>query len=313
MNLRQLSYLVALADQRHFGRAAATCGVSQPSLSAQIRRLETELGAPLVSRDGGVTLTELGSRVVERARQVQHLTDEITAVAHEATGEGLPNLRVGVFPTLGPSLVPHVALRFARAQPHVLLSLGEQRTADLMRELLAGHLDVAVVAGPVEISGVVSQPVFREDFLLAVPLDDPLAGQDGPVDPASLAGTDLILMSEGHCLRDQVLDLCASVHAAEQSSLQADSLSMLRELVAVRAGRTVMPRMGLSAPVPPDPRIVVREFTQPRPHRDIVVCTRPSTTERASVRTLVDILRTIPGHLVEPLGLPRSTPCRHGL
>lgn len=313
MNLRELSYFVALAEHRHYGRAAASCGVSQPTLSTQVHRLEAELGVRLVDRVGRrVEITGVGQRIAESARRMLMLADDIGSMAREEAATQTRELRMGVFPTLGPFLLPRVISRFDQCEPQVHISVSERKTAHLIDELHSGTLDVAVVAAPVPAEDLVSVPVFREDFLLAVRVDDEFAADSGPVDPRTLPTEDLILMSEGHCLRDQVIEVCGSRAVADRG-LTAGSLATLRELVSVGAGRTLMPRSAVSAPTPVDPRIVVREFTRPRPHRDIVVCGRAATMERPSVSALVSVLRTLPTDLVEPLGVEGATACSHGI
>lgn len=189
----------------------------------------------------------------------------------------------------------------------------EKRTARLLEAVHQGDLDVAVVAAPVEDETLTAIPVFREEFLLVTGVDDELAHEEGPIDPHDVSTDGLILMSEGHCLRDQVLEVCSPSGPMPPNGLSAGSLATIRELVSVGAGRTLMPRSAVSAPKPKDPRIVVREFTRPRPHRDIVVCGRPAAMTRPSVLTLINILRDLPGDIVEPLGVDGATLCSHGL
>ena len=312
MNLRDLDYFVALAKTGHFGRAASLCGVSQPTLSRQVKRLEDDLGGPLVERCEGLPLTALGREVLPLAQQITALSADLLAVAGEHSQIHSTQLRIGVFPTLGPFLLPHILGRLQDQLPQVRCSVTEQRTAQLLTGLHEGRLDVAVVAAPVGSPGLVCEPAFREDFVLAVGHQDPLAVADDPVDAEELRGSDLILMSEGHCLRDQVLQVCGSplLAAGDNASvrgsalpsgrLQADSMVMLRELVAAGFGRTLLPRMSVTDPMPVDPRIVLREFIAPAPHRDIVLCARPSVFSRPAVLVLLDVLRSLPSDMVCP-------------
>jgi len=305
MNLRWVEYLVALADERHFGRAAARCGVSQPTLSAQLRRFEEELGGPLVLRGPRIELTELGRRVIGPARQMLFLAEDITWAGRDQEWPVTGEVRGGIFPTLAAYLLPHLIAGLEHDAPGVSLSVVEEKSATLLGLLDAGELDIALLASAVP-AGLSSVPVFREEFLLATPADDPLGAEPGPVDPAALRGTDLILMSEGHCLRDQVLQVCADSGSGVRKDIRPGSVATLSQLVAAGSGRTLMPRMAVSPPMAPDPRIALREFTEPRPHRDVVVCGRAPVLERRAVKALIGVLRDLPGGLVDPLGAEPS-------
>jgi LysR family hydrogen peroxide-inducible transcriptional activator len=312
VNLRDLRYFVTLAEEHHFGRAAASCGVSQPTLSTQIHRLENELGVVLAVRVGRrIEITPVGERIAQAARDMLALSDDIRAMAREEADWMTLQLRVGVFPTLGPFVLPRLIGRFDQYGPDANVRIVEKRTAWLLEAVHDGQLDVAVVAAPVDDDSLETIPVFREEFLLATGADDELAQEEGPIDPHDVPTEGLILMSEGHCLRDQVLEVCS--HALPPDALTAGSLETLRELVSVGAGRTLMPRSAVSAPFYADPRIVVREFTHPRPHRDIVVCGRATTMTRPAVQALVAILRQLPGDVIEPLGVAGASLCSHGM
>lgn len=301
MNLRSLEYLVAVADERHFGRAAARCQVSQPTLSAQLRRFEAELGGPLIVRGARVELTELGHRVIGPARQILSLADDISWAARDQEGPVTGTVQIGIFPTLAAYLLPHLLAGLEREAPGVSLSVVEEMSGTLLRLLDAGEIDVALLASEVP-GGLEAVPVFREEFLLATPADDPLGAEPGPVDPEQLRGTDLILMSEGHCLRDQVLDVCAESGSGVRRDVHPNSVATLSQLVAAGSGRTLMPRMAVSPPMAPDPRIALREFISPRPHRDVTLCGRPAVMERRAVQALISVLRDLPGGFTEPLG-----------
>lgn len=314
MNLHDLRYFVALAEEHHFGRAAASCGVSQPTLSTQIHRLENELGVVLAVRVGRrIEITPVGERIAQAARDMLVLSDDIRTMAREEADRMTLQLRVGVFPTLGPFVLPQVIARCDQHEPGVNIHIVEKRTAELLEAIRNGQLDVAAVAAPVSDDSLVTIPVFREEFLLVTGADDELAREERPINPHDVPTEGLILMSEGHCLRDQVLEVCSPSHPLPPDTLTAGSLETLRELVSVGAGRTLMPRSAISAPLHADPRIVVREFTHPRPHRDIVVAGRPATMHRPAVQTLTTILRQLPGDVVEPLGVAGASLCSHGM
>jgi len=290
VNLRELEYLVALADTGHFGQAAQACGVSQPTLSAQIRRLEDDLGVGLVARGRRAELTAAGERVTELARQMLALSDDIHAAARECAGQPAPPLRVGVFPTLAPYLAGPLLRGIAVQQPDLQIVIVEQPTNDLLAMLEQRAVDVALIATPV--TPMLSRvPLFREDFLLAVPASDPLAGTT-PIHPLALRGRDLLLMSEGHCLRDQALDVCAESGAGHRLDMAASSIGPLLELVAAGSGPTILPRMAI--PPQRDARLCLREFVAPRPHRDIALVARPTVVLRPQVQQLVDVCHHLP-------------------
>lgn len=301
MNLRDLEYLVALDDHRHFGRASAACFVSQPTLSTQIRKLEHELGLELVERGGRrVQLTAAGVQVAQRARHVLADVEEIRGIAAQAADPESGTIRLGMFPTLGPYLLPHLMPAVHDGFPDLRLLLVEEKTEVLVHQLETGHLDAIMVALPVDVSGVETAPLFREDFLLAGPADDPeLAG--GPLPVEELAGTELLLLTEGHCLRDQALDVCRTAHAAERGHYRATSMETLRHMVASGAGRTLLPRLAVAPPVPANPGLALREFQPPAPHRDIGLMWRSGSVYRDLLPRLAEIVRRAPGDVVTPL------------
>ena len=255
----------------------------------------------------------MGERIAQAARDMLVLSDDIRTMAREEADRMTLQLRVGVFPTLGPFVLPQVIARCDQHDPGVNIHIVEKRTAELLEAIRNGQLDVAAVAAPVNDDSLVTIPVFREEFLLVTGADDELAREERPINPHDVPTEGLILMSEGHCLRDQVLEVCSPSHPLPPATLTAGSLETLRELVSVGAGRTLMPRSAISAPLHADPRIVVREFTHPRPHRDIVVAGRPATMHRPAVQTLTTILRQLPGDVVEPLGVAGASLCSHGM
>ena len=206
MNLRDLAYLVAVDDHRHFGRAAEACFVSQPTLSTQIKKLERELGVELVERSPRqVMMTETGERIVERARIILAETDNIAEIARQAVDPESGSLRIGLFPTLAPYLLPHVVPRLHARFPNLELLLVEEKTEIVHRRLRDGRLDVGLMALPVDDDQLHREALFAEDFVLAVPAGHPLAATSEPVDPSVLAAEHVLLLEEGHCLRQQAL------------------------------------------------------------------------------------------------------------
>ncbi|AKT51995.1 LysR substrate-binding domain-containing protein [Arsenicicoccus sp. oral taxon 190] len=302
MNLRDLEYLVALADERHFGRAAAASYVSQPTLSTQVKKLESELGVDLIERGSRqVLLTDAGEQVVRRARSILAQAQDIRDLARSARDPRAGRLRLGMFPTLGPYLLPHVVPELRRRFPELELLLTEAKTSELLSQLHAGALDVALVALPVPDESLHAQPLFREDFLLAVPSEHPLAAAAEQVTPGSLAGEDLLLLAEGHCLRDQALEVCQTTGAAEQAGFRATSLETLRHMVAAGVGSTLLPRLAVSPPASSTDGIVLREFAGQPPHRDIAAVWRRSSVQGPLLAEIAAVLADLPTGLVTPV------------
>lgn len=300
MNLRDLEYLVALADRRHFGRAAAACYVSQPTLSTQIKKLEGELGVALVERGArNVMLTPAGEAVVERARHLLDDADQIRRIARAVADPESGTLRLGLFPTIAPYLLPHVVGGLRARFPRLELLLVEEKSAELVARLRAGTLDAAVLALPVDRS-LAYEELFQEDFMLAVPACHALADAPEPIPSAALAGQELLLLEDGHCLREQALAVCSQSGSTERAGFRATSLETLRHMVATGAGITLLPELAVTAPVVPHPGVVLKRLAAPAPHRKIALVRRPSHVDVRLLATVAEVLRHVPA--VKPLG-----------
>ncbi len=294
MNLRDLEYLVAVADHRHFGRAAQACFVSQPTLSTQIRKLESDLGVELIERNPrSITLTEAGRAVVDHARAALAEADEIRAIARQAVDPEAGSLRVGIFPTLAPYLLPHVVPAINERFPRLELLLIEDKTDALVARLSDGTLDAGMFAQPVHAGNFHVEPLFDEEFVLAAPESHPLVADASPVSADALAGEDLLLLEEGHCLRDQALEVCRLTGAAERRGFRATSLSTLAQMVSAGVGVTLLPELAVRPPVPENPRIELRRFTPPVPHRSIALYWRPTSVYRDLLPLVADIVRGV--------------------
>ncbi|MDO4792184.1 MAG: LysR substrate-binding domain-containing protein [Buchananella hordeovulneris] len=302
MNLRDLEYLVAVSNARSFRAAASNCGVSQPTLSVQIKKLESELGVCLVDRTASpVSMTPVGQRVVERARLVLEEVRAVRAIALAETG--LPHsVRLGLFPTLGPYLSPHVLPHLRKALPGVEVQLTEDKTAALLASLEAGKLDAALVATPVNNPRMRALPLFREELVLAAPaghpvlcdcgVDDVAAGHpahpavpgknpDGVqpfsdlntapcVHPSRLEGVELLLLSAGHCLGDQVREWVDANGASYRSDYMASSLESMRHMITA-GNLTLLPTLTVAPPIAPTPGIELRRFVADAPYREIAL------------------------------------------
>jgi LysR family hydrogen peroxide-inducible transcriptional activator len=307
MNLRELGYLVALEEHRHFGRAAEACYVSQPTLSTQVRKLERELGVELVERNPRhVVLTDAGQQVVARARVMLAEADKIRGIALQAQDPEAGSLRMGLFPTLAPYLLPHVVPAMRKRFPKLELLLVEEKTEVVLQRLRDGQLDAGILALPVPDAGLRSEFLFTEDFVLAVPSTDPLAATTGPVDPTSLAGEQVLLLEEGHCLRDQALDVCSVAGAVERTGFRATSLETLRQMVASGVGLTLLPELSVEPPVPPSTDVTLLRFTEPVPHRRIAMFWRPSSVYAELLPKVADHLRGAVANLPVHTDPPRD-------
>jgi LysR family transcriptional regulator, hydrogen peroxide-inducible genes activator len=291
VNLRDLRYLVALADERHFGRAADRCYVSQPTLSAQIRKLEEYLGVTLVERQPKrVTLTETGEKVVERARRLMLEADAIVEVAKTDRDPLAGPLRLALIPTVGPYLLPHVARPLKRALPRLKLMLYEYQTGPLLEKLRDGELDLGILALPVSVDGLATAELYEEPFTLAVPAHHPLAARER-VRVADLEGEALLLLEDGHCLRDQALEVCSRINVGEEGDYRATSLETLRQMVAAGHGVTLLPELAAAAPVGTARGLKVKPFSKPAPSRTIGAVWRKSTTRGKAIDALIATVR----------------------
>ena len=302
MNLRDLQYLVAVADHRHFGRAATACAVSQPTLSTQLKKLEVELGVQLVERGSrAVILTPVGDQVVARARAVLAEGEAIRRIARQAQDPRAGRLALGAFPTIAPYLFPHVLGELRRQLPDVELLLVEDKTAALLAHLREGSLDAVVVALPVDEEGLHAEPLFREALLLAAPATHPLGRDTSPVGLEDLAGESVLLLSRGHCLREQALAVCRAAGAVERPGFRATSLDTLRHMVEAGLGLTILPRLSLPEARELPPEVVVREFREPTPYRDLALVWRVGSVRDALLPEVAQLLRRLPTGLVTPL------------
>jgi LysR family hydrogen peroxide-inducible transcriptional activator len=309
VNLRDLSYLVALADLRHFGRAADACHVSQPTLSTQVRKLEEELGVALVERaPRQVMLTPAGSDIVERARRVLAEVAQMRETARRTTDPEAGSVRLGMFPTLGPYLLPHVVPGLRARFPRLELLLVEEKTETLVGMLRAGRLDAAVLALPLHDDGLHCEPLFAEPFMLAVPTGHPLADK-GELSLKSLAHEHLLLLDDGHCLRDQALEVCSLAGAGEKEGFRATSLETLRQMVAAGVGITLLPMLAVKPPVPPSAAMRLLPFRDP-PHRRLALVWRRSSAMSAFLRQVAKVLGELPRDLLTapvPVPVPAAT------
>ena len=290
MNLRDLKYLVALADLRHFGKAADACFVSQPTLSTQIRKLEDELGVVLVERaPRKVMLTAAGLDVVQRARRIVADVEQMREAARRSRDPESGTLRLGVFPTLGPYLLPHVVPTLRARFPQLELLLVEEKSDELLQRLREGKLDAALLALPLHDDQLHAEFLFEEPFVLAAPQQHPLARRS-TLDAAELSDETLLLLEDGHCLRDQALDVCRLSGAREKSGFRATSLETLRQMVAAGVGVTLLPALSVHEPIAQPANIRLVPFRGTAPSRRIALVWRKSSALDAFLHQLGDAI-----------------------
>ena len=288
LTLRQLRYFDAVARQRHFGRAAAVCAVSQPALSMQIRELEETLGAQLFDRGARrVSLTGFGEQCVPRVRDILRAVDELGDLARASQDRLTGRLRIGVIPTVAPYLLPSLIGRLARHYPDLDLHVRETLTQTLIEELTEGRLDAAIVALPISEATFEEVALFRESFVLVRPAQD----ADHPVPgPEKLREMRLLLLEEGHCFRDQALAFCNMRSALPREMLEGRSLSTLVQMVGAGIGVTLVPEMAL----PVETRsasVSVARFPAPEPSRTIGIVWRKSNPMARQLTEMSDLVR----------------------
>lgn len=290
MNLKDLKYLVALADTGHFGKAAERTFVSQPTLSAQLKKLEEFLGVKLVERQPkNVQLTEVGKQIVVRARRMLDESDEIVALARSNTDPFAGKLKVGLIPTIGPYLLPRVMQRVRKQLPHLGLMLYEYQTEPLLKRLRDGEIDVGILALPVPHEGLETRALYQESFTLALPNNHPLASK-ASIKVPDLKGHTLLLLEDGHCLRDQALEVCSRIDVREAEDFRATSLETLRQMVIAGLGITLMPETAVEGPFASQRGLTIRQFAKPTPSRTVGAVWRRSSTRAAAVGAVCDVI-----------------------
>jgi LysR family hydrogen peroxide-inducible transcriptional activator len=305
MNLRDLQYLVALADHRHFGRAAEASFVSQPTLSTQVRKLEEELGVTLVERSPRkVMLTPAGREVAERARRILAEVEQLKETARRSVDPEAGSDRLGIFPTLGPYLLPHVMPRVRERVPRLELLLVEEKSPELLHRLHDGKLDAALLALPLHDDQLHVEFLFEEPFLLAVPAHHRLADRDA-LSLSDLSSERLLLLEDGHCLRDQALDVCQLAGASEKPEFQATSLETLRQMVAANVGVTLLPALAVQPPVARSDDIRLLAFRDSHPSGRFAMAWRRSSAMGAFLGQLAEIVRALPAALLDATPPPR--------
>lgn len=290
IKLKDLRYLVALADTRHFGQAAERCFVSQPTLSAQLKKLEDALEVQLVERrPRQVALTQAGTEIVARARRMLEAREEILALARTHRDPLAGQLRVALLPTIGPYLLPRIVAALRKALPRLTLLLYEYQTAPMLEQLACGQIDLGILALPVELNGLEARTLYEEPFLVALPTQHRLAKQ-ASVQIEELRNETLLLLTEGHCLRDQALAVCNRAGIEERQDFRATSLETLRQMVAAGVGVTLLPELASQGAYGAVRGVVVRPLARPVPTRRIGAVWRKTTARRQAIEAICNVL-----------------------
>lgn len=290
ITLRQLRYLDALAAEGHFGRAAERAAVSQPALSAQIRELEDALGCQLVERAAsGARLTPAGKEIVGRGRRILSEVGDLEAFARVAADPTAGSLRLGIIPSIGPYLLPKLLPALATAFPTLRVGVRETVTATLVGELQDGGLDLVIASLPLGDPSFREIPVFSDAFLLATPATGPLSlGAFGSA--ADIPTEALLLLEDGHCLRDQTLASCGALDARRLTRTGVTSLATILQLVAAGQGITLLPELFLASTPLDAGRVRLRRFDTPEPHRTVGLAWRRSSPLSALCEKIADLI-----------------------
>lgn len=290
MTLTELRYIVAVARERHFGRAANSCFVSQPTLSVAVKKLEDELGVALFERAAGdVTVTPTGALIIEQAQRVLEEVSVVKQLAEQGKDPLAGTLRLGVIYTIGPYLLPHLIPRLREIAPQMQLLLEENYTARLSEMLKQGEIDLAILAEPFHEGGISTQALYDEDFVVATPKGHEWEQLDA-IASEQLSEENVLLLSPGNCFRDQVLQTCSDLNRESMSvgslqrTLQGSSLTTIRHMVAGGIGVTVLPATSVS--MADEQLLSVRPFSEPVPSRRVILAWRRNFPRHAAIEAV---------------------------
>lgn len=289
MNIRDLKYLVSLVEHQHFGKAAEACFVSQPALSMQIQKLEETLGIKLLERTNkSILFTANGLEIAERARLILNQVEEVHELAILAKDPYRGEIKIGIFPTLAPYLLPLIIPALSNKFSRLSFYLMEEQTAQLVEKLKTGKLHAAFLAFPILEKKFTSIPLFNEEFLLAVPKTHSLAKLK-IMKQIHLDHKELLLLDEGHCMREQALAFCQKSNANEKQNFRATSLETLRHMIAAGVGMTLMPKLACDA----NNNISYIPFDSPKPTRSIGLAWRETTVKHHLLVEIANYIKNI--------------------
>jgi len=290
MNLRELEYLLALSVHRHFGKAAESCFVSQPTLSMQIKKLEDELGVVLLERNNkSVRLTPIGEEIVHHAQSILQECRMIQDIASQAQNPLAGEFSLGMIPTITPYLLPKALPKLRKAFPMLKCLINEAVTAELLVLLKQGKLDAAILALPVNEAWCESAELYYEPFLLAVHPKHPLAAKSA-IRRQDIKNQRILLLDEGHCLREQALEVCSHQSGLEKTDVRSTGIETLRQLVAANMGITLMPELSV---MKQQNTITCRRFQPPEPGRTVGMVWRKTFHRKRLTEAVATLIKTI--------------------
>ena len=308
MTLNELKYIVAVARARHFGRAAEACFISQPTLSVAVKKLERELGVELFERrQGEVTVTPVGERVVAQAQRVLEEVGMIQEIVEQGKDQLAQPLRVGAIYTIGPYLFPHLVAELARRAPKMPLIIEENYTHVLTEKLKQGEVDAIIISLPFEEHGILTVPLYEEPFVALVPASHPLNNRDA-IDLNELARENVLLLGSGHCFRDQVLEVCpnclrkrSTAEGGPLADFEGSSLETIRYMVASGVGVTILPCTAAGADRFSQRLVSIKRFEGASPSRIVALAWRKSFPRPQAIDVLRESIQASNLTCVKPL------------
>ena len=289
MTLTELKYIVTLSQEKHFGRAAERCFVSQPTLSIAVKKLERELDVTIFERNkSAITLTPIGAQIITQAQRILEESSALTLIANSGKDQLSTPLRIGAIYTIGPYLFPHLIPQLQNIAPNMQLYIEENFTAVLRQKLRDGELDAIIIALPFTESDVLTKAIYDEAFVALLPAQHPWADMQS-ISPNQLLDENLLLLGQGHCFRDQVLDLCPALHknTQQQKRIEGSSLETLRHMVASGMGITVLPESATGSHYAPG-LLTTTSFHAPVPTRTVAIAWRASFPRPKAIDAVVE-------------------------
>lgn len=292
MTLNELKYVVAVAQERNFRRAAERCFVSQPALSIAIQKLEEELGVQIFERSKTeITLTVVGNQIIEQAQRILEETAKVKLIASEGNDPLIGPIRLGVIFTVGPYLLPKIIPILKKAAPEMPLDIEEGLTANIEQHLRNGHLDAAILALPFDAPNIITEPLYDEAFKVVVSNNHPWARMKS-LRSSELSKEKVLLLDSGHCFSNQVTEFCPELSRQSQNTVQGNSLETIRNMVASGLGITVMPACATN-PYPGDRLLQVVSFTSPEPTRRIAIVWRKSFSRQKAINVIKQAINKV--------------------
>lgn len=296
MTLTELRYIVAVARELHFGRAATACFVSQPTLSVAIKKLEDELGIALFERHKhDVTVTPVGGKIVEQAQRVLEQARTIRLLAEEGKDPLKGSLKLGAIYTIGPYLLPKIIPLLHQSAPDLTLIIDEDYTANLANKLSQGDLDIVIVSTPFNVPGIITEVLYKEQFVVVLPKHHPL-GQKKSIKAEDLMDETLLLLKSGNCFRDQVMEVCPACRTdvftrnSIQQTLEGSSIETIRQMVMAGTGITVLPNSSVNYTSKENSLLEYRPFARPVPKREVALAWRKSYPRTKLIQLMIETI-----------------------